>query len=325
MAPSRPPPPGQQQRPQRSAVPFRPGTAGPNRIQRPTAAPSGGAYALAGQESGRFLARPSEDAAHVSRSGTQPTRLNSTHSHDFCCSGTEAVNYSDPATNLPSIDTTLQESDELLVKWIAEGRKRCPACRLSHAPPCRGSKRKRRAREPPGDSSFGETQPTRRRDGFGRDYCFRCEDSHPWPDKDGTTYHTKIPPFWVKPPEVSSESLVAAASPLDTVQVQAQHVTPEPIEKSPGPAQAAPLPTQMAPPATAPHSRPRQDNRCFVDRMCDRPGGFTACMAEYRWRDRAIQSEEERMQFIYSWYVPPDKQPEEVRGTHGANEDYIWR
>ena len=31
------------------------------------------------------------------------------------------------------------------------------------------------------------------------------------------------------------------------------------------------------------------------------------------------------MQFIYSWYVPPDKQPEEVRGTRGANEDYIWR
>jgi hypothetical protein len=58
---------------------------------------------------------------------------------------------------------------------------------------------------------------------------------------------------------------------------------------------------------------------------CVIPGGFTACMAEYRRRDRAIQSEEERMQFIYSWYVPPDKQPEEVRGTHGANEDYIWR
>jgi hypothetical protein len=202
MAPSRPTPPRQQQRLQQMGVAVRPGTAGPNRIQRPTAVPSGSAYALAGQESERFLARPSEDAAHVSRSGTQPTRLNGTHPYDLRCSGTEAVTCPDSAANSRSPDTTLQDSDEAYEQWVAEGKKACTTCKRKHPPPCRG--RKRKAREP---------TVSRRGKGFPRDHCFACGESHPWPDKDGTLYHTKCPPFWVKPPEATNESPVAAAAP----------------------------------------------------------------------------------------------------------------
>lgn len=322
MAPSRPTPPRQQQRLQHMGVAVRPGTAGPNRIQRPTAVPSGSAYALAGQESERFLARPSEDAAHVSRSGTQPTRLNGTHPYDLRCSGTEAVTYPDSAANSRSPDTTLQDSDEAYEQWVAEGRKACTTCKRKHPPPCRG--RKRKAREP---------TVSRRGKGFPQDHCFACGESHPWPGRDGTLYHTKCPPFWVKPPEATNESPVAAAAPLDAVQTHAQHVaekSPEPAQLAPAPTQMAPAPAQMAPLASTPSPAPQmvhlaQDNRSYVDRMSDTSEGFAACMAEYCRRDEALQSEEERLQLARSWYLPPDKQDEETRGTHGANEDYIWR
>jgi hypothetical protein len=129
-------------------------------------------------------------------------------------------------------------------------------------------------------------------------------------------YHTKIAPFWVKPPEATNDSSVAPA------RVE---------EKSPEPAQTAPMPAQMASAAAAaPSSTPQmahasQDNRSYVDWMSDTSEGFAACMAEYCRRDEAMQSEEERRQLARSWYLPSDKQDGETRGTHGANEDYVWR
>jgi hypothetical protein len=59
--------------------------------------------------------------------------------------------------------------------------------------------------------------------------------------------------------------------------------------------------------------------------MSDVPGGAEDCMAEYMRRDRAMRSDEERMRLWRSWYVLPDKQDEATRGTHGANEDYVWK
>jgi hypothetical protein len=175
---------------------------------------------------------------------------------------------------------------------VAEGRKRCNACRRTHPPPCHASKRERRAREPI------ETQATRREKGLPQDYCFTCGEPHPWPDKDCTMYHTKVPPFWVKPSEATNESPVdghiktaplylqpskaSSESPmaalLDMVRTQAHPNAPAPAQKSPEPAQVAPAPTQMAPPATIPSLAPQmarapQDNRSYVDRMSDTPRG----------------------------------------------------
>jgi hypothetical protein len=41
--------------------------------------------------------------------------------------------------------------------------------------------------------------------------------------------------------------------------------------------------------------------------MSDTPGELEECMAEYVRRDRAIQSEGERVQLVWSWYVPPEQ------------------
>lgn len=163
----------------------------------------------------------------------------------------------------------------------------------------------------------------RSRDGLPKDHCFRCGESHPWPDKDGTLYHTKVAPFWVKPlDEATNESSSMTALPA-MVRTEAHLSAPTP---------AAPVPTQLASPATTPllshtpqTAHAPQDSRSYFDRMSDAPGGFEDCMAEYRRRDRAMRSDEERMQLWRSWYVPPDRQDEGTRGTHGANEDHVWK
>ena len=59
--------------------------------------------------------------------------------------------------------------------------------------------------------------------------------------------------------------------------------------------------------------------------MSKPPGELEEYMAGSVRRDRAIQSEGERVQLVWSWCVLLGKQDEETCSTHGTNEDYICR
>ena len=214
MAPTRPPPPpppppppGRRQRPQQRDFPFRPGAAGTNGIQKHRAHPIRRPYALPDQDSEfkRHLARSPESAARAFRDATH-THPNSTNTHNLDCSGTESATYLDSAANMPSPDTTPQDSETIYAQWVAQGRQSCGTCNRIHPPPCRNLRHKKRAEEPSLGSGLAKTihfsDPRRDRDrnGLPSDFCYECGESHPWPDRDGTSYHTKIAPFWVKPP-----------------------------------------------------------------------------------------------------------------------------
>lgn len=79
----------------------------------------------------------------------------------------------------------------------------------------------------------------------------------------------------------------------------------------------------MAPTATVPSLTPQtahapQDNRCCIDRIAKPPGNLrNTWLGLFGGIELFNPKENECM--------PPDRQYEETRCTHGANEDYVSR
>jgi hypothetical protein len=225
MAPLRPPPPpppppGRPQRPQQRDFPFRSGAAGTNGVHKPRAHPTRRPYALPDQDSEfkRHLARSPESAAQAFRDATH-TYPNSTNTHNLDRSGAKGATYLDSAANMPSPDTTPQDSEAICAQWVAQGRQSCRTCNRIHPPPCRNLQHNERAGGQYHGSRFAETirfsDPRRDRDrnGLPSDFCYECGESHPWPDEDGTSYHTRFAPFWAKPPPGATQQPSMAAQP----------------------------------------------------------------------------------------------------------------
>jgi hypothetical protein len=150
---------------------------------------------------------------------------------------------------MPSTDSTPQDSEELYAQWVAQGRQSCGTCNRIHPPPCRNLQHNRRAEDPSRGSGFARTirfsDPRRDRDrnGFPSDFCYECGESHPWPDEDGTSYHTRFTPFWAKPPPGATQQPSMAARPLpDTTEESSMTTQPPPEATKDSPMTAQPPP-----------------------------------------------------------------------------------
>lgn len=100
--------------------------------------------------------------------------------------------------------------------WLEEGRPKCTICKKKHPPPCwhadgaepssgppkaESSKTAaKRQRDDGGQGANGgqeagatakKQKKAGRRAGFPKLWCFDCEAEHPWPDRDGSTYHIR--------------------------------------------------------------------------------------------------------------------------------------